>query len=295
MDHQQLIIMANKFPAVFDASTRHERGSPLGFCPRQRPMTPVRCALSVVASMAAPEVHSLADVPRPCNAPWDTEVHDNAFSHPLAQARGAACFLASLRDIRRQGTLNVLGCQPGQAVSAWHRMVLQEGRAGAIHEARCQGFPGRFPTGKPAAVELHGPLDGLRDAPLTIVWRPDTAAAPDSLPEPQSLGSEVCLADRGYRDLPSVREVARPGGCCSVRAHEGLPPRVIDAVRADGQRVQSCQARDVPGLITTWPTPQRVALDVEWLLEPQPCRGRLLTRWHTATRSLVSRVTNRPQ
>jgi hypothetical protein len=40
MDRQQLTMMANKFPSVFDASLLNARGSQLEFCRRQRPITP---------------------------------------------------------------------------------------------------------------------------------------------------------------------------------------------------------------------------------------------------------------
>jgi len=192
-------------------------------------------------------------------------------------------------------TLKVLGCQPGQALSELNRMVMQDGSAFAIHDALCQVFPGRFNTVKPAAVELHGTLDLLRDAPLTIVLSPDTEAEHDYLPEPQSLRGALFLADRGYLDLTYLRDVDRHGGFFLVRAKEGLNPRVIDAMREDGQRVKSCQERDLQGIITKLPKQQRVELDVEWLIEHQPCRLRLIASWNKETRSFVSLLTNLPQ
>ncbi len=74
MDRQQLTMMANKFPSVFDASLLNARGHQLEFCWRQRQITPCRFGLSVVASMAAQEVQSIADLQRHFNALWDAEV-----------------------------------------------------------------------------------------------------------------------------------------------------------------------------------------------------------------------------
>ena len=61
MDRPQLPMMANTCQSVLDASRRNARGNQLECCRRQRPMTPLRFSLSVVASMAAQEVQSLAE------------------------------------------------------------------------------------------------------------------------------------------------------------------------------------------------------------------------------------------
>ena len=295
MDHQQLIIMANKFQSVFDASTLNERGGQLEFCQRQRQITPFRFGLSMVASMASQKVQSLADLQRQFNALWDTEVSYKAFYNQLAKASCASFLLTALSDIMSKLTRKVLGFQPGQAFSEWNRIIIQDGSSFAIHDALCQVFPGRFNTVKPAAVELHCTLDLLRDAPLTIVLSPDTDAEHDYLPEPQRLRGDLFLADRGYLDLTYLRDVDRHGGFFIVRAKEGLNPRVIDAVREDGQRVKSCQDRDFQGIIPKLPKQQRVELDVAWLIGRQPFRLRLIASWNKETRSFVYLLTNLPQ
>jgi hypothetical protein len=74
MDPQQLSIMANKFQSVLDASTLDARGHQLGFCQRQRLITPFRFGLSVMASMATKHVQSMADLHRDFNALWELGV-----------------------------------------------------------------------------------------------------------------------------------------------------------------------------------------------------------------------------
>jgi hypothetical protein len=184
--------------------------------------------------------------------------------------------------------MKVRGCEAGQAWSACKRSVMQDGRAFALHDALSQVFPGRVTAVQPAAVARHCPMDVLQDAPLTIVLSPDTDAEHDDLPPPASLQGALGLADRGYRDLTSLRDVDRHGGFLLVRGKAGVYPRVIDAVREDGKRVKACQDRDVQAIITTWPKQQRGALDVEGLMDPPPFRLRLIASWHTETQSFVS-------
>jgi len=295
MARPQLTMMANKFQSVFDASLRNARGSQLECCRRQRQITPLRFGLSVVASMAAQEVQSLADLPRHFNALWDAEVRYNAWYNQLAKASCASFLLTSLRDIMGKLTMQVLGVEAGQACSECQRLVMQDGSAFALHAARARVFPGRFNAVNPAAVELHCTMDVLHDAPRTIVLSPDTDSEHDSRPAPASLQGAWFLADRGSLDLTSLRDVDRHGGCFLVRGKAGLHPRVIDAVREDGKRVKACQDRDFQAILTTWPKQQRGELDVEWLIEHQPFRLRLIASWNKETQALVYLFTNLPQ
>jgi hypothetical protein len=295
MDPQQLTTMANKFQSVLDASRLNERGHQLKFCERQRQITPFRFGLSVIASMAAQEAQSIADLHRQFNDLWDIEVSYKAFYNQLAKASCASFLLGSLSDSMGKLTRKVLGFQPGHAFSEFNRIVIQDGSSFAIHDALCQVFPGRFNTVKPAAVELHCTMDLLCDAPLTIVLSPDTASEHDYLPQPQSLVGDLFLADRGYLDLTYLRDVDRHGGCFIVRAKDGLNPHVIDAVREDGKRVKSCQDRDFQAIISKLPKRQRTELDVEWQIDHQPFRCRLIASWNPETKSFVYLLTNLPR
>src|SRR5712664_1809459 len=294
MDRQQLTMMANKFQSVFDASLLNERGHQLEFCWRQRQITPFRFGLSLVASMASQEVQSIADLQRQFNALWDAEVSYKAFYNQLAKASCASFLLTSLSDIMGKLTMKVLGFEAGQALSECKRLVIQDGSSFALHDALSQVFPGRFNAVKPAAVELHCTMDLLQDAPLTIVLSPDTDSEHEYRPAPESLQGALFLADRGYLDLTYLRDVDRHGGFFLVRGKAGLNPRVIDAFREDGERLKSCQDRDLKAIVSKFPKRQRSALEVEWLIEGEPFRLRLIVRWNPETKSFDYLLTNLP-
>jgi hypothetical protein len=201
MDQPQRTIMARTFPSVRDAEPLNERGHQLGCAKRQRLMPPLRFGLSVIASLATQQGPSIAAFPRDFHAWWDAESSDKAFSTQVATARGAAVFRPSLGDLMGQLPMQGLRFAAGQALSACHRLGMQDGSACARHDALAQGFPGRFSAVKPAAVARHGTLDWLHDAPLTMVVRPETAAEHAALPAPERLRGERVLADRGYLEL----------------------------------------------------------------------------------------------
>lgn len=295
MDRQQFTTMANKFQAVLDEQVLNERGQALGLVQRLRLVTPFRLGLSVIGSMATQEVQTIADLHRQFNELWDLDTDYNAFYKQVDKSAAPAFFLDSLSDIMSQLSMKVLGFEAGAAFSEFNRLILQDGSSLALHQALADLFPGRFSAVSPAAVELHCTLDLLQDAPLVIALSPDTDSEHAYRPEPESLRGDLWLADRGYLDLTYLRDIERHGGFFLVRGKAGLNPRIIDAYREDGQRLKACQDRELKAMGSKWPKRQRAELDVEWLIEGEPFRVRLIVRWNPETKSFDYLLTNLPK
>ena len=295
MEQPQFTTMATKFQSVLDANVLNERGKRLGFAKRERLITPFHLGLSVVASMATQQVQTIADLHRQFNALWAFDPDYKAFYQQLLKPASPEFFRTSLSHIMSQLTMKVLGFEAGEAFSEFNRLILQDGSSFALHEALRHVFPGRFNPVSPAAVELHCTLDLLQDAPLTLYLSPDTDSEHDYRPEPQSLRGDLFLADRGYLDLTYLRDIDRHGGFFMVRGKAGLNPQVIDAYREDGQRLKSCQGRDFQAIISKFPKRQRAELDVEWRIEGEPFRVRLMVRWNPEAKCFDYLLTNLPQ
>lgn len=103
------------------------------------------------------------------------------------------------------------------------------------------------------------------------------------------------LADRGYLDLTYLREIDHHGGFFIMKSKAGLNPRVIDAHREDGQRLKSCQDRDFQAITSKWPKQQRAELEVEWLIEGEPFRARLIVSWNPKDKCFGYLITNLSQ
>jgi hypothetical protein len=295
MDPQQVTTTAHKFQAVLDADVLNERGKALGFAKRERRITPFRLGLSVTASMATQQVRTIADLHRQFNELWELDTDYNAFYKQLLKSTAPEFFLESLSDIMSQLTMKVLGFEAGEAFSEFNRLILQDGSSFALHQALAHVLPGRFTAVSPAAVELHCTMDLLQDAPLIIALSPDTDSEHDYRPEPESLRGDLLLADRGYLDLTYLRDIDRHGGFFIMRSKAGLNPRVIDAYREDGQRLKSCQERDFQAITSKFPKQQRAELEVEWLIEGEPFRVRLIVRWNAQKKCFDYLLTNLPQ
>lgn len=295
MDPQQCIIMANKFQSVLDENALNERGQDLGLVKRQRLVTPFRLGLSVMGSMATQQVQTIADLHRQFNELWELDTDYNAFYKQLAKAAAPEFFLDSLRDIMSQLTMKVLGFEAGKAFSEFDRLILQDGSSFALHDALAHVFPGRFSAVLPAAVELHCTLDLLQDAPLTISLSPDTDSEHEYCPAPESLRGDLLMADRGYLNLAYLREIDRHGGHFLVRAKSGLNPRVISAFYENGNLMKSCQDRDLQAIVSKCPKRQRAELEVEWLIDGEPFRSRLIVRWNPETKCFDYLLSNLSQ
>src|SRR5215510_3102917 len=191
-------------------------------------------------------------------------------------------------------TLKVLGFEKGRPFSKFRRIILQDGSSFAIHDGLREVFPGRFKTVKPAAVELHTTLDLLCDAPTTVVLTPDTANEQAFLPEPTSLRDSVLLADRGYIDLHYLRRVQDENGFFLIRAKAGMNPQVVEAFREDGKRLRSLRNKPLKVIHAKLPKRQRVELVVQWQVDAQPLRLRLIIRWNRQTKAFCYLVTNLP-
>jgi hypothetical protein len=295
MDRPKLTTMANKFQAVFNAPTLDAQGHDLDFCQRQRLITPFRFGLSVVASMAASEVHTIAGLHRQFNALWDLDVSYKGFYDQLAKPECGTFLHSRLCDMMDKLTLKVLGFQNGHALSEFGRILIQDGSSFALHDALRDVFPGRFNAVNPAAVEIHCTLDLLQGTPLCMVLTPDTASEQDFLPEPASLKGDLLLTDRGYLNLPYFQDVCRHGGFFVVRAKEGLNPRIVSAYREDGKHLRAFEDRDFQAMKLKFPKKRRFHLVVEWIIDGRIFRLRMIVSWNKQTKCFFYLLTNLPE
>ena len=187
MDHGQLSMVADKFQWVFSQELLNACGTEAKFCRRQRTITPFRLGLALTAACASQRVDTLADFHRSFKALCDTTIPSKAFYNQVAKPHCATFVGTMASRLLGEMPLNVLGFPKGRAFAECRHVIIQDGSSFAIHDAWREVFPGRVKVVKPAAVELHTTMDLLCDAPMVVVWTPDTASAQPFLPEPPSL------------------------------------------------------------------------------------------------------------
>jgi hypothetical protein len=221
MDHGQLSMVADKFQWVFSEALLNACGQNVQCCRRQRIITPFRLGLALTATCASQRVETIADLHCGFNALFGTTITYKAFYKQVAKPHLADFSRPMTERLMSEMTLKVLGFATGQACAAFRHLIMQDGSAFAIHESLREGFPGRFKTVKPAAVELHTTMALLCDAPPSVVLTPDTTSEQALLPEPTSLKDSVLLPERGYLDVHYLRRVQEAGGFFSSEPKPG--------------------------------------------------------------------------
>jgi hypothetical protein len=283
MDHGQLSMVADKCQWVFAEALLNACGTEGKCCRRQRIITPFRLGVALTATCASQRVDTLADFPRGVHALCDTTMPSKAFSHHVATSPGAAFMRTTASRLMGALPLNVLGCATGRGCAELRHIVIQDGRALAIHDGVRAVFPGRCQGLKPAAVARHTTRELRWDAPTTVVLTPDTTNAQAFLPEPAALRASVLLAARGYLAGHSLRRVQDAGGCLLIRAKAGRKPQGVAACRADGTRLRALRHTPLKALHATRPTRPRVARVVTWQVEAHTLRLRLRLSRHRRT------------
>jgi hypothetical protein len=79
-----------------------------------------------------------------------------------------------------------------------------------------------------------------------------------------------------------------------IRAKAGMNPSVVEALREDGQRLRSWRNKPLKAVHAKLPKGQRVERVVQWQVEGNPVRLRLIVRWNRQTKAFCSLVTNLP-
>jgi hypothetical protein len=294
MDHGQLSMVADKFQWVFSEPLLNACGKDVKLCRRQRVITPFRLGLALTAICASQRVETIADFHCGFNALFGTAVTYKAFYNQVAKPHFAAFARTMAERLISDMTLKVLRFEKGHAFGEFRHIVMQDGSAFAIHDGLREVFPGRFKAVKPAAVELHTTMDLLCDAPTTVVLTPDTASEQAFLPEPASLRASLLLADRGYVDFHYLRRVQDAGGFFLIRAKAGMHPQVVEAFREDGKRLRSLRNTPLQGIHAKLPKRQRVERVVQWQVDAQPLRLRLIISWNRQTKAFCYLVTHLP-
>ena len=243
------------------------------------------------AEFATRRAGTIADLHRAFNALYDVDVDYKAFYGQLAK-REFGDFMRGVAELAlSEMTLHTLGFKEGELFSEFERIVIQDGSSFAIKDALREVFPGRFKTVKPAAVELHVTMDLLCDAPTTVVLTPDTNGEHAYLPESTMLTHCFLLGDRGYPNLEYLHDVHNHDGYFLMRAKSNMNPRVVNAYREDGSCIDRFCDRKLKEL-TRIPKKRPVDLDVEWILNGQSVRFRMVVTWNKQTKEFQYLITN---
>ena len=290
MGRRTVAQFANQIKRVLSPTHINDLGRHIGFCRRERLMTPYRLVLSLLASHAMGRVETLADIHRQFNALFAMTVAYKPFHNQLSKDTFKDLMREVLCMILRHWVVEVLRPKAHGALSEFGRILIQDGSSFAIKDALREQYPGRFHKHNPAAVELHVTMSVLDESVSTVTLTPDTAAERPHLPSPQTLCGDLLLADRGYFDREYLSAVSQAGGHYVVRASASINPMVRRAYDSRGEELREMRGRRLKGCAVA--TDEMVDLDVTWGTGAKAMEGRIVAHWNAEQGRYTWLVTN---
>ncbi len=164
MGRRTVAQLANRIKRVLSPTRVNDLGRRIGFCYRERLMTPYRLVLSLLASHAMGPVETLADIHRQFNALFAMTVAYKPFHNPLSKDTFSALMREVLCEILRHWTVEVLRPKAHEPLKEFGWILIQDGSSFALKDALHEHYPDRgyFDRKYLSAVNRAGGYYGVR-------------------------------------------------------------------------------------------------------------------------------------
>jgi len=294
MEHKELTNITRQMKRAFDEQELTELGAQTGQCRRQRKVTPYRLALSLIQSLGAGRVETIADLLREFNRLHGEEVQYKPFHNQLAKASFPEFMRKLCVTLMEKLSGKVLGFDKDSPFSRFNRLHLHDGSSFALKSSLQEAYPGRFTKISPAAVELHVTMDLLSEMPHTITLAADSESEVHFAPEPSSVSGGLLLADRMFFIKSYLADIQHHGGHYIVKTKGTLNPVVRRAWRQDGSEIPRWRERPLKTLKTAMTKEKAVDLEVYWTSKER-LETRLVVTWDQENKRLRYLASNLPR
>lgn len=292
MEKKQATKLAGQLKQIFSEQALNALGKHVGFCKRERDITPYRLSLGLVEVMGLSKIESIADIHRAFNALCHTDVQYKPFHNQLAKRQFPEFMRVLCERFLEQLACEALHFSADSPFARFERIELQDGTSFALKSTLSEHFPGRFTKVSPAGVELHVTLDLLSEQPSCIVLTPDTDSEAQYLPSAETLGNSLVMGDRGYFKKAYLRDVDQHGGSYIIKGKANMTPTVVTAFTADGVRRKRWENKSLKDIRAKLVKMQPMDMDVTWPDKAGPIRCRMIVSWNPETRTYQYLLTN---
>lgn len=294
MEHKELTSITKMMKRAFDEQELLQLGETTGQCQRQRKVTPYRLALSLIQSLGAGRVESIADLLREFNRLHGEQVQYKPFHNQLAKASFPEFMRKLCAMLMEKLSGEVLAFEKGSPFTRFNSLHLHDGSSFALKSTLQEEYPGRFTKVSPAAVELHVTMDLLSEMPHTISLAADSESEVHFAPEPCQIEGGLLLADRMFFIKSYLADIQRHGGHYVVKTKGTLNPIVRRAWRQDGSEIKRWRERPLKTLKSAIAKEKAVEMDVYWSSKDK-LETRLVVTWEQENKRLRYLATNLPR
>ena len=294
MEQQQITNIAKQMEQALSEQELLKLGQETGQCHRQRKVTPLRLALSLIQSLGSGLVESIADLRRDFNRLHGEEVQYKPFHKQLAKPSFPKFMSELCSNLMSQLAGKVLSFKPDSPFTRFQAIYLHDGSSFALKDSLQESYPGRFTKVSPAAVELHVTMDLLSEMPEIISLAADHESEVHFVPEASGMTDSLFIGDRMFFIKSYLGEIEKNRGCYIVRTKGSINPKVRHAWRQDGSEIKSWRGRSLKSLNKAMKREKAVSLDVSWSGE-HSLDARLIVTWDQENKRLRYLVTNLPR
>lgn len=294
MEQKELTNITKQMKQAFGEQKLTALGVQTGQCRRQRKVTPYRLALSLIQSLGAGGVETIADLLRDFNRLHGEDVQYKPFHNQLAKASFPEFMRKLCAMLMEKLSGEVLGFGKESPFSRFNRLHLHDGSSFALKSSLQAQFPGRFTKISPAAVELHVTMDLLSEMPHTITLAADSESEVHFAPEPSQVSGGLLLADRMFFIKSYLADIQHYGGHYIVKTKGTLNPVVRRAWRQDGSEIKHWRERPLKTLNRAMAKEKALDLEVYWSSK-EKLETRLVVTWDTQNKRLRYLATNLPR
>ena len=295
MEKKQAIKLSRQLKRTFCETTLNALGKRVGFCRRERELTPYRLCLGLVEAMGVSQVVRIADIQRSYNALRAGNVQYKPLHNQLAKPQFPTFMRHVCTHLLQQLTVKALHFSPGSAFARFKRIELQDGTSFALKPSLSEYYPGRFTRYSPAAVELHVSLDLLTEQPREITLTPDVHSEAQYLPAPESLNNCLVMGDRGYFKKDYLRDVAHHGGSFIIKGKANMSPTIIAAWTDDGVSRKRWENKSLKAIRAKLLKSKPMDMDVQWPDKAGVISCRMIVSWNPQTKAYQYLLTNLPR
>ena len=292
MEKKQTNKLAKRLKRAFSAQALNGLGKRVGFCKRERDITPYRLCLGLVEVMGMSKIATIADIHRSFNALCECDVQYKPFHNQLAKKQFPEFMRLVCEQFMEHLAVEALRFSSDSPFARFERIELQDGTSFAVKSTLSKQFPGRFTKVSPAAVELHVTHDLLSEQPSCIVLTPDTDSEAQYLPGADTLENCLVMGDRGYFKKAYLREVDTHGGSYIVKGKANMTPTVLTAVTANGVRHKHWENKSLKDIRAKLSKTQPMDMDVKWPDKAGPIHSRMIVSWSPETKTYQYLLTN---
>lgn len=284
--------LTQQFKQLFSEDSTNALGKAVGFCKRERDISPYRLTLALLESLAGGRVETVADLQRSFNALCRTSVRYKPFYNQLSKRQFPMFMRRICERLMNQFTERSLMFQDDNPFHQFSRILVHDGSSFGIKSGLKDVFPGRFTALKPAAVELHVTMDLLSESVESITLTPDTESEVHHAPAPEAVADGLVLLDRMFFVKHYLKAIEQAGGHYIVRSKGVINPTVCNAFRPDGREISSWRGRKLKDIRQCIRRYDYVDLTVHW---DDALEARVIATWDHDNHRVRYLVTNLPR